>query len=197
MYEVKFYEEDHLYTINDIVVPSVSQIAAEVAEVDYSSIPRFILEEAARFGTSVHEGIEAFIRHEPWLPEDPREARCVFSYIKLMQKHKWKIESIEEIVHFDDIYAGRYDQVVRMEKGLYLLENKTNYALDRNYLSWQLTLYAEAWERKHGEKLAGLKTVWLQKNGDGELVDVKRIDKSRALEVIEYVKEKNKSPITF
>lgn len=197
MNKVKFYEDDHLYTINDIVVPSVSQIAGEVAEVDYSSIPSFILNEAARFGTSVHEGVEAFLNHEPWLPEDPREARCVFSYIGLMNKHKWTVESIEGIVHFDDVYAGRYDQIAKIKKGIYLLDIKTNYALDQNYLSWQLSLYAEAWERMHGEKLDGLKCLWLQKNGKGEMVDVNRIEEERVLEVIEYVKDKNKSPITF
>ena len=193
MYEVKFYEEDHLYTINDIVVPSVSQIAAEIAEVDYSSIPKFILEEAARFGTSVHAGVESFINQEPWLPVDPRESRCVFDYIHLMKRCGWNVEKMEEIVHYRDVFAGRYDQIINTSEGFYLLDIKTNYKLDMDYLSWQLSLYELAIDKE----LKGLKCAWLPKQGGAEIIDVPRIERDKLLEVIEYVKEKNKSPITF
>lgn len=183
--EVKFYPNRHIYTINGVIVPSVTQIVRDVLKQDLSHIPRYILANAARFGTSVHEGIEAFFNGDTWMPFDEREARCVFNYIKLKQDHEWYLRNAEQIVAYKNIFAGRYDQIVQKDDKLYLLDIKTNYKLDIEYLSWQLSLY----ELALGEDLDGLLCAWLQKNGKAELVDVPRVERSLLLEEVERVKE--------
>lgn len=190
---VKFYEDGHVYTIGGVIVPSVSEVIKTVLDIDYSKIPPHILAEAARFGTSVHEGVEAFLDKEVWLPQDERETRCVFDYIHLMNENKWTVESKEEIVAFETIYAGRYDQIIQMKKGRFLMDVKTVYKLNMDSLSWQLSLY----ELALGEQLQGLKCVWLPKKGGGKVVDVPRIDREILMEVVNRVKEENESIAPF
>ena len=190
--EIKFYEDTHTYTVGGIIVPSVSKIVQFKLKTDFSKIPPHILQNAADFGTSVHEGVEALIKKDVWTPHDERASRCVFGYAHLMHEHGWVVEEMEQAVAYKTHYAGRFDQVIRIGEKRYLADVKTTYKLNAESLSWQLSLY----ELAYG-KLDGLKCIWLEKNGKANLVEVARIPEKELLEVIKEYEKANESETPF
>ena len=66
---------------------------------------------------------------------------------------------------------------------LTLIDVKTTYALDKKYISYQLSLYAMALE-KLGYPPKKLAPIWLPKRKKGQLVYVDRVPNERLLEVL-------------
>lgn len=58
--DLQFSEEQHAYTLNSVVVPSVTKILQIVGISDFSKVPADILERARLFGTAVHKACELF-----------------------------------------------------------------------------------------------------------------------------------------
>ena len=59
------------------------------------------------------------------------------------------------------------------------MDVKTTYAVDKKYLSYQLTMYAMAYEQMHEKKIDKLAGIWLPKKSKGKLVDVERLPRRR------------------
>jgi hypothetical protein len=51
---LQFDESTHTYTLNGVVIPSVTQVLQSVGIIDYSRVPPPILASAARVGIAVH-----------------------------------------------------------------------------------------------------------------------------------------------
>jgi hypothetical protein len=60
-----FDREQHLYTINSIVVPSVTQVLEEERFVDFSRVPHDTLEAAKARGTYVHTVLHYYLTEGP------------------------------------------------------------------------------------------------------------------------------------
>jgi hypothetical protein len=56
-----FDAERHLYTIGDVIVPSVTQVLNELRLIDFSSVPDGILAAAQARGTYVHQVLHYYI----------------------------------------------------------------------------------------------------------------------------------------
>ena len=66
--------------------------------------------------------------------------------------------------------AGTYDMEAVIDGVECLVDIKTTYKLDREYLSWQLSMY----ELAKGKRFDKLVAIWVNKKGDAELVDIER-----------------------
>ena len=57
---IEFLPEQHIYLIDGVITPSVSEILRFIFPDKYKAIPPHILANAAKFGTNIHSAIEAF-----------------------------------------------------------------------------------------------------------------------------------------
>lgn len=159
---VEFLKDTHTYLVDGIIVPSVSTILSQTIFADkYKDVPDFVLQRAAEFGTAIHNAIE----HES--DDDlTDEQQVVYNrWLKLKTKHNIKAVEQEQIIHLGHQYAGTFDMMAEIDGELCLVDIKTTYNLDKEYLSWQLSLYAYA--KEFGGKLVA---IWLPKRKGAELV---------------------------
>lgn len=114
-----FDVETHLYTINGIVVPSVTQVLEEERFIDFSMIPGETLDQAKARGTYVHTVLHYYLEGDFDLDDvDPRFRGYVDSaleYIARLKKKALRNERGEAIAveyrfwHPRRYYAGTID----------------------------------------------------------------------------------------
>lgn len=77
----------HEYSEGGVVIPSVTQILADVGIVDYSMVPRAILEHKGRIGTEVHIACQ-FLDEDAldWDSVDPEVLNYVLAYESFKRK---------------------------------------------------------------------------------------------------------------
>ncbi len=195
-YEVEFLEEPHIYLVNGIITPSVTQILEFMFPDKYKGISKEILSEKAKFGRLVHKGVEVIGKNR-MNDEDAYdyienfkfgfyEKLCIREYLKL--RKKYKIVEIEQeiIVNFEDIYAGTLDMEADVDDEDSLIDIKTTSKLDKEYLSWQLSLY----EKARGKKYKKFYCLWLPKKDIGHLIEIERKSDEEIMEKLKEYMEK-------
>lgn len=169
---VKFIEDGHYY-INSkgIIIPSVSDIVEYHFAGTYRNVPEKVLKAAAEYGTTVHELLEQYDNGELDLEKlnyskiDPNIKSSLKQYQKLKKKYMIYPKSQEQIVSYEERYAGRYDK------------------LDTSNVLWDVKTtskkYMSKWECQLGyyylalgiEKEVGY-IIWLPKSEKGEVIMV-------------------------
>lgn len=172
---VKFYEEAHLYLLDDLIVlPSVTQLLEEKLFPDkYKNVPKWILKNKSEYGTKVHQLVEDYENGKEYQIENVYIEESFKQYLEIKEKNKIKVVSQEEIVHYKEYYAGRYDMIAYIDKEYCLVDIKTTAELDKKYLSWQLSMY----ELATGLKFDKLYCLWMPKGGIVKLIEIERIEK--------------------
>ena len=180
---IDFIEEPHIYLVDGVITPSVSEILHFMFPDKYSGIPDWILERKAKYGTKIHESIEMFEANIKTM--DIQEAFDVtiqakeLTYIQeaslrqyLKLKNRYNIDVLEQemMIQFEKKYAGRFDMIANVKGYLSLCDIKTTAELDEEYLSWQLSYY----ELAMGKTFEKLYAIWLPKKGIGQVVEIKR-----------------------
>ena len=174
---VEFIKDTHTYLVDGVVVPSVSTILKEVVFSDkYKDVPEFVLQRAATFGTAIHDAIE----HGDSLLLDEEQQAVYDRWLALKDKHDIQPIHHEQIVHYDKEYAGTFDMIAMVDGEECLVDVKTTYSLDLEYLSWQLSMYALAYG--FGGKLYA---IWLPKKKPAKLVEVKYKEQYEIDELLE------------
>lgn len=187
--EIEFLEEGHIYLVDGIITPSVSEILEFIFPNKYSSIPRSILDQKAEFGTHIHKAIEDY---ENGLDYQLTGLELVTfeQYIKLKERHNIKVVSQEEVISYQDEFCGRLDMIAWVDNILSLVDIKTTSQLDYESLAWQLGMYQLAKDVVY-EKCYCL---WLPKKDIGRLVEIKPKSKE---EILEILKQYNASKSKF
>lgn len=180
--EVTFNQKHHLYFNTDgLIIPGVSTLVELATGYAYDGVPRYILERAAAHGTAVHEAIEKWEEGaaEEWLP------LMVENALDRYKKYKdFEIVKMEQMVHYEERFAGRFDILAQGENGLELIDIKTTAKLDQVRLSWQLSFYKLAL----GEDVK-LKCMWLPRNEEGGVYEVEEIPKEDLLGVLKQYED--------
>lgn len=172
MNDIEFIEDGHIYLINGVICPSVSQLVAFYLKEDFSMIPQHILENASRFGTEVHDDIEKHLKGEFVNNE------IVFAWTRDIGE-RIKYISSEQIISTDD-YVGRYDLIAYVDGQEALVDIKTNSKYPKEHLEVQLGLYLNALNK-------GFKTycAWFDKKKiKWELKEVEAISKEKCKEIV-------------
>lgn len=186
--DFEFIEEGHCYVLNGVILPSVSEILHFLFPDKYKNVSSLVLERKAEYGSEVHEYIEKFEKglfHE--LPNlNIYQDSNIRHYHRLKAKHDIEVLEQEKMVHYSDKYAGRFDMIANVGGKESLCDIKTTVQLDKEYLSWQLSLYefAYLWMNPAKKKFKKLYTIWLPKGKVGELVEIPRKSKKEILKVI-------------
>lgn len=186
--EVEFIEQGHIYLVDGVITPSVSEILRFIFPNKYKDVPARVLEEKALFGTHIHEAIEAYEDcQEPRLTD---MERVTFNqYLRLKEEYQIIPLCMEMIIHYKDLYAGRLDMIAYVEVYNSLIDVKTTCKLDYESLAWQLGMYKLA----YGKGIEKCYCLWLPKKDLGQLVEIEAKTKDDILEVLDrYEKQKGK-----
>lgn len=169
---VLFDQDQHTYTLDGKLLQGITgMIGRQLFPNKYSDVPKEVLESAAKRGAFIHETIE--------LVDDlgiSNEMQEVKGYIDLKELHCLRYEASEYLVSDNEYFASCIDKVYRESDTEFSLGDiKTTYKLDKDYIKWQLSIYAYLFETQNpGCKVVRLFGIWLR--GDiHELVEVERI----------------------
>lgn len=160
---LEFDEDGHIYLVNGVVVPSVSQLLNFKFKNKYEGVSERVLKRAADKGTELHEAIEMYCRFG--LEKDLVELRN----FKFLQK-QYNFEVVENevpiIIYYrkKPVAAGRLDLVLKEGKDLILADIKRTSVLDKEYLGYQLNLYKIGYEQSYHRSIKHLKGLHLREN---------------------------------
>jgi hypothetical protein len=163
--EMTFDERAHIYKLNGIRLPSVTQIMRPLSQAYYGEIDESILNTAAKRGTDVHQAIENWLKFG--FDDAPEEHRGYFDAFRLwMDEQKPDIIATEGRVYHRVLrYAGTADLVCITENDvLTCVDIKTSSQIIEMLVRVQLTAYAKAFE-SHGLKFDVKQAVHLKRDG--------------------------------
>ena len=170
---VIFDQQAHTYTTPDGVCLQgiTGMIERQLFPDKYSGVPDFVMRRAAERGSFIHEVCE--LVDDLGIEHESEEAR---NYQRLKEEYALQYEASEYLVSDNEHFASCIDKVYRESDTEFSLGDiKTTYKLDKEYVRWQLSIYAYLFERQNpGCKAVRLFAIWLR--GDkAELVEVDRI----------------------
>lgn len=187
---IEFLKEEHLYLVDGVITPSVTQILNFLFPNKYKDVPPEILAKKAEYGTILHKVIEIAEQEQTFdirvLKQKIDGINYIIEssfkqYLKLKEKYELEVLEQEQIVAYKNLYCGTFDMIAKVDGKKSLIDIKTTAELDIEYLSWQLSFY----ELAKGETFEKLYVIWLPKKGLGELKEVPRKTKQELLEVLE------------
>lgn len=171
--QVIFNQEAHTYTTLDGVCLQgiTGMIERQLFPDKYLGVPDYIMKKAAQRGSFVHEVCE--LVDDLGISHDSEEAR---NYQNLKDLYGLQYEASEYLVSDNEHFASCIDKVYRESDNEFSLGDiKTTYKLDKEYVRWQLSIYAYLFEMQNpGCKVVRLFAIWLR-GSTSELVEVERI----------------------
>lgn len=185
---VEFIEEEHIYLIDGVIVPSVTQILEKVFPHKYEGVPTEILNKKAEYGTKVHKLIEVLEKKKPKRPiaylkryydMDYIQEESIKQYLKFKEQYNIEILESEKVVTYENKFCGTLDIKAMVNGELAIIDIKTTAQLDKEYVGWQNSYYELA-----GGSVEKLYCLWLPKGHLGKFVEVDRIPKQNLLEMI-------------
>ena len=132
-------DEHHIYRLDGVVLPSVSEIMKPLTEAYYSDIDESVMETARIRGSMVHEAIENYIHFGIY---DPAAEEYVKHFIAWQEKFKPSI-IMTEIMFTNGVYAGTIDMYCMIGGRMVLVDLKVTSKINRELLEVQLAAYKE------------------------------------------------------
>lgn len=156
---VVFDAENHTYTLDGKQLSGITSLLHRQLFPDmYADINPEILQKAAERGTLVHQNCE--------LADDGFEVDTIeaINYLKLKEENYLNFEQSEYLVSDNEHYASCIDKVYRESDDTFCLADiKTTYSLNKEYVTWQLSIYAYLFERQNpGAKVSSIFAIWLR-----------------------------------
>lgn len=144
--QLTFDPQNHVYKLNDVTIPSVTQLMKPISRYKYRDIDEETLNRAAQRGTQVHSAIEFYDRYG--LDEYQGEARPYFeAYLSWHKKYQPRIIANEQPTwHRYLRYAGTVDLLADIGGKYTLVDFKTTAALNDMLVTVQLEAYRRALE---------------------------------------------------
>ena len=177
---VRFDAELHTYTAPDgRQLRGITGLLHEKLFPDtYKGVDAETLRRAADRGKAIHQMLEDWDEIGTYQDDDNLSA-----YIYVCNKSGLVHHCSEYLVSDLDMYASCIDKVYRVDDGTCdIADIKTTYTLDKEYVSWQLSIYAYLLENENPHvKVRRLYAIHIR-DGKGKLVEVQRKD-------VEVVKE--------
>ena len=153
--DVLFNKERHEYWLGDKQLSGITgMLQRQLFPDEFDNVPEGMLQEAARYGTEVHESIEAF--DSSWINDGTQE---VSDYIELCQENGLVHERSEYTVTDGENWASNIDKVYRSSDDTFSLGDiKTYGTMTPDKLEkarWQLSIYAYFLELQNKDAKVG------------------------------------------
>lgn len=163
-----FDPETHIYTLDGVNLPSVTEITRFMAY-DYKSDRPWLAEAVARRGTAIHEACMMIDYGEE--PEETAEiAGYLQAYRRFLQDYNPEWELIEHPMAAKDIgVAGTLDRYGIIRKKAVILDIKTGSVIHHEAVAAQLTAYRWLLWRDRGVTECDCMALRLDKSGIYEL----------------------------
>ena len=182
----EFNEQTHTYKLNDKILPSVTQIINEVLFYNkYSSVSEDTLELAKKKGSLIHKEIEDYIKTGSIGFTTELE-----SFINIVNDKKLEHMKSEVKVHNEEI-AGTIDIVCKIGDKNVIIDTKTTSEFDKEYVSWQLSIYAYIIETYYNIPVNELYGMWLR-DDKSKFVKVEKKTHNQVEDVLEAFKNGSK-----
>ena len=168
---VIFDSASHTYTLDGKLLSGItSLLSRQLFKDKYLGIADDVLQAAAERGTIVHQSCELM---DFGFESQSQEA---INYKKLKEQYGLVHEDSEYLVSDNEFYASCIDKVYRDSDNTFTLGDiKTTYKLDKEYVQWQLSIYAYLFEKQNPEaKVNRLFAIWLR-GEKAEFVELDRI----------------------
>lgn len=195
---VVFNAENHTYTLGGKQLSGITSLLHRQLFQDmYADVNQDVLQKAAERGTLVHQNCELA---DEGFDVDTIEAT---NYLKLKEENNLTFEQSEYLVSDNEHYASCIDKVYREDDTTFSLGDiKTTYSLNKEYVTWQLSIYAYLFERQNpGAKVSSIFAIWLR----DEKAKLVRLERKSDEEVssllscdsqgIQYTPQSNSLPI--
>jgi hypothetical protein len=159
---VEFIEEQHIYLVDGVIVPCVSNILAYKFN-DYSGVSREVLQRASELGTNLHKAIEDY--EQQGIESDLREFK---NYLFLKKQFKFENIANEVPVLYEKggrvLFVGTLDQIIRVDGKLGINDFKRVSAPNKEKIAYQLNLYKMAYEQSYGKQIEFLSFTHLRED---------------------------------
>ena len=165
---VEFDELAHTYTLDGKQLSGITGIIKDYLFPDmYKGVHERTLEAAAERGSSVHSQVQMIINGFP----PARTDRSVEAFFDKMQGTEFIASEylVSDLHHF----ASSIDII---DSRLNLYDIKTTDKLNRDYLSWQLSIYAYLFEMQNPTLKAGALYGCHLRDGKASVIQVERIN---------------------
>ena len=151
---VIFDPERHTYQLNGAYLSGITDLLQrQLFPNEYANIPKAILNQAAAYGTSVHQSCEDFDAN--WYNDGTQEVQ---DYIQLCQEHSLTHEASEYTVTDFTNYASSIDKVYRISSNTFDLADLKTYGVmtpeKLEKARWQLSIYAYLFELQNKDAKA-------------------------------------------
>lgn len=168
---IEFDEEKHIYKVDGVVVPGVTEILSPITAVGYSKVNPAVLEHAAMRGTLVHEWCEMYDYGcaEDVMPSELAGYCAAYAAFIRDYRPEWKLS--EEIVcDMKSMYAGRLDRYGVIDGVPSVVDIKTIASpTTRNYIS--VCCQTAAYGHATGNDSANRYALYLKPDGSYRLFD--------------------------
>lgn len=182
---LEFYEDEHIYLVDGVIVPSVSRVLDYKFGHKYDSVDPAVLNRAAGRGTKVHEAIEHFCKDG--VDDGSKEVR---NFRFLQDKYGFHVFASElpVIIEYDGLtVAGRFDLQIMLNGEYGGADIKCVSALDKERTAYQLNLYRIGVKQSYGTDWKFLKAIHLR-DDVRKIVDLP-IDEEAAKSLLREYKE--------
>lgn len=127
----KFDRLAHIYTLDDVRLPSVTEVLADLY--DYDGVSRIVLLDAGKRGRYVHEATELCDKDDlDWDSLEPAYIPYIQAWLKFRDEQKPQLIDAEvSDYHRRLMYAGTRDRVLVLNGALTLVDIKTTYKVNR------------------------------------------------------------------
>jgi hypothetical protein len=157
--DVIFDAANHTYSYEGRQLSGITSLLHRQLFPDmYAGISQEVLQNAADRGTLVHQNCELA---DEGFDVDTIEA---INYLKLKAENNLAFEQSEYLVSDNEHYASCIDKVYREDDTTFSLGDiKTTYSLNKEYVTWQLSIYAYLFEKQNpGAKVSSIFAIWLR-----------------------------------
>lgn len=182
--DVVFHEDIHTYERPDgkELMGVTGMLSRQLFPGKYDGVDEDTLRKAAERGSRIHEACELFdnIGIDDGTPE-----LSGYKFLKAM--NGLRHEASEYLVTDGEHFASKIDKVYREGDDTFSLADiKTTYKLDKEYVRWQLSVYAYLFELQNpGASVDCLYAIWLRDERH-ELVKVERIPDDVVVSLMEH-----------
>ena len=185
---IEFFADEHIYYVDGIKVPSVTQVVASVLPSQYKDIDPAILKRAADKGISLHKEIEVF--ETDGVIGNTEEFK---NYRRLKKSHQFEPLESEVLIYIEHegkpVCAGRLDMIIKSKDsdGLGIGDIKRTYNIHHEHLKLQLNLYALGYEQTYQKEINFLRCIHLR-NTERNYIKIP-LDKTYAIEKLKLYKD--------
>ena len=166
MAQLMFFDQDHRYELDGVVLPSVSEIIRFMSREAYGNVQQWTLDNAAGRGTRVHKATQAIDTFGTVECEDDI-APYVQAYVAFLKDYHPEWTDVERATHNAELgYAGTIDRAGILDGQRVIVDIKAQESIKRPLVTAQLNGYALM------KPCEALKCLQLTRNGKYKLHDI-------------------------